>query len=223
MALQYEHISLKRVVVEANLWPPVEEIPHGTLSRLFGLVNEDEIFSACELRASGASFRGEYWTYDIDGSTVRIRCFGYRDRPTLYARIRKLLDETRSIAPSRRVAFYTQEVRVFADVPEGGKRDVGDVVQKKLLRSVKLEDRESLPGLDGAGLSLVGSTDEYAWHADLDPADDDFLSLFAGISFYREPEPPRPGSDLDAIEEQVKVACGFVEGALKDFSAKFFT
>src|SRR3954451_23338515 len=169
MALQYEHIFLKRVVVEANLWPPVEEIPHGTLSQLFGLLNEEELFSSCELRASGASFRGEYWTYDLDGSTVRIRCFGYRDRPMLYSRIRKLLDGTRSIAPNRRVAFYTEEIRVFADVPEGGKRDVGEVVQKKLLRSVKVQDRESLPGLDGAGLSLVGSTEDYAWHANLDP------------------------------------------------------
>jgi hypothetical protein len=119
--------------------------------------------------------------------------------------------------------FYTEEVRVFADVPEGGKRDVGAIVQKKLLRGVKAEDRESLPGLDGAGLSLVGSTDDYAWHANLDPASDDFLRLFAGITFYREPEPPRPGSDLDLIEEQVKVTCGFVEGDLREFSAKFFT
>ncbi len=222
MALKYEHFSFKRVVVEANLWPPAGDIADGILSQLFGHLNEDELFTSCELRPSGATFQGEYWTYDLNGSTLRIRCFGFPHHEHLHAHIRKLLDGSRAVSPQRRVAFYAEEIRVFAEVPEVGRRNIADVVQKRLLRSIKSEDREALPGLSGAGLKLDGSTENVGWHAAIDPnPGGNSLSLFAGMMF-RDPEPPRPGSDLDVIEEQVKIACAFVQNDLQKFSAKLF-
>jgi hypothetical protein len=224
MSLQYENYGLRRIVVEANLWPPIEDVSQGALSQLFGNLNGgDDMFSACELKPNGASFQGDLWTYDYSGSTVRIRCFGFGTYEELYRRIRKLLDGTRSLAIDGTVGFFSEEIRVFADVPEGGSRDVGEVVKKKLLRGMKEEDREALPGLDGAGLTLDGKTESFSWRANIDPKADSLLSLFVGLSFYPDPEPPRPGSDLDLTEHQVKVACSFVEKDLLTFSSKLFT
>lgn len=222
MALKYEHFAFKRVVVEAHLWPPVGEISDGVLSQLFGHLNEDELFTSLELRPSGATFTGEYWTYDLSGSTVRIRCFGFPHHEFLRQQIRKLLDGTRAVKAHRRVAFYVAEIRVFAEVPEVGRRDIASVVQKRLLRGVKADQAEELPGLSGAGLSLFGETERYTWHADIDPnPETEALSLFAGISF-AEPDPPRPGSDVEKIEEQVAIACDFVQGGLQAFATKLF-
>jgi hypothetical protein len=224
VALKYEHFSFKRVVVEANLWPPPSgEFADGVLSRLFGDLNDDELFTNCEIRPSGATFTGEYWTYDLNGPTVLIRCFGYRDMLSLYANFRKLLDGTRVVAPSKRVAFYAAEIRAFAEIPESGKRKIGDVVQKRLLRTGRQAAQAALPNLMGAGLSLTGATEDFGWHANIDSSPmDNNLHLFAGLTFH-DPEPPRPGADLEAIEEQIKKTCSFVQDDLQAFSAKLFT
>lgn len=224
MALNYEAFSFKRVVVEANLWPPpTGEFGDGVLSRLFGDLNDDDLFSNCEIRPAGASFNGEYWTYDLNGPTVLIRCFGYRDMPSLYATFRKLLDGTRAVASGRPVAFYAAEIRAFAEIPESGRRRIGDVVQKKLLRAGRQQAQESLPNLMGAGLSLTGATEEFSWHANVESSPgDNNLHLFGGLTFH-EPEPPRPGSDLEAIEGQIQKTCSFVQDDLQGFSEKLFT
>lgn len=225
MALLYDSFGIRRVAVEVNLWPAIDSFAAGDLSALFGRLNTDDIFTSCELRPqTGASFEGELWTYDLHPSTLRIRCFGFATPEQLYGRIRSLLEGTRGIVRDRSLAFYTDEIRVFAEVPEGGKRMVGDIVQRRLVGRLKAEDRAELPGLQGAGLSLVGATDSYHWHAEIEPRQgvNNSLSLVGRLVFFPESEPPRPGPDLDVIDEHVKTTCDFVRDPLQTFSTKLF-
>ncbi|MGA8746179.1 MAG: hypothetical protein WB507_09975 [Solirubrobacterales bacterium] len=224
MALQYDNFAINRVVVEANLWPPVQEIPASTLSNLFSEVNSDDIFATCELRPSGATFDGEVWDYTINRSTVVLRWWGHMVPNDLYVRIRRFLDGTRVVAMDHQVVFYTEEIRVFADIPEGKNRNVGDLVKKRLLKGMKAQDRDSLVGLASAGLSLVGGGDDFAYQAKIEPQlGKDVLNLFVGLKFRPGAEPPRPGPDLDLIESQTQIACRFTENDLVEFSRKLFT
>jgi hypothetical protein len=223
MALLYDNFGLRRIVVEANLWPPVQEIAAATLSRLFSEVNTDDTFATCELRPNGATFDGDVWDYNISGSTVVLRWWGTRPPDDLHAQIRRFLDGTRVVAMDSHVGFYTEEIRIYADVPEGKGRDVGDAVKKRLLKGMKAADRDSLAGLAGAGLILKGGTETFAYRANIEPklGSGDMLNIFAGIKF-RPEEPPRPGPDLDLIDHQTKIACEFVANDLVEFSRKLF-
>jgi len=220
MSLLYDSFGIRRVAVEVNLWPDIEKFDTADLSKLFGALNSDEIFSSVELRPEmGARFSGDAWTYDLSPSGVLIRCSSFVSHDALRAKICGLLDGTRKgIAP--RHAFYTDEIRVFCHIPEGGKRNVEAVVQKRLMRG-KGADHSDLPGLEGAGLRLTGTTDVYHWHADIEPFGPDALMLSASLTFRPSPDPPRPGSDLDVIGEQIGVACAFVTNHLRMFSSKF--
>jgi hypothetical protein len=223
MALQYDNFEIRRIAVETNLWPPAEEISRATLSRLFAEVNEDDCFETCELRANSATFEGDDWDYNIDGATVLIRWFGVRPPSDFYERLRRLLDGTRVVAMDSRVGFYSEEVRVFGDVPEGKSRDVGEAVKKRLLRGMKAEDRDSLAGLAGAGLKLRGGSEAFFYEASIDPRlSGDMLSLSAGLKFRPDSEPPKPGPDLDLIESYTKFARDFVADDLLAFSKKLF-
>lgn len=225
MALEYDNFGLQRLVVEANLWPTVQDIAASTLSQLFSEVNADDVFATCELRPNGATFDGDVWDYTINASTVRLRWWGHRLPDDFYPQIRRFLDGTRVVAMDHPVGLYTQEIRVFADVPEGKNRNVGEVVKKRLLKGMKAEDRSSLEGLAGAGLSLVGARGEdFAYRATIEPAlRAPSLNLFASLQFPPKQQPPRPGPDLDLIEAHTRAACGFVEGDLLAFSRKLFT
>lgn len=220
MTLLYDAFGIRRVAIELNFWPAIDKFETGDLSRLFGILNRDEIFSTCELRSEeGALFVGEAWTYDLSTSALLIRCTSIRTHPDLRAQISELLKLTRE-ALSPRLAFYTDEIRVFGQVPEGGKRDVDKVVRKKLIsRNADLDD---LPGLDGAGITLNGFVEAFAWRAEIEPLGEDALQLTGRINFRPGPEPPHPGSDLEVIEQQTQAACEFVSQNLKTFSSKLF-
>jgi hypothetical protein len=223
MALQYDNFEVRRLAVEANLWPPAEEITTSTLSRLFAEVNEDDLFETCELGSSSASFDGDEWDYVINGSTVLIRWFGSRLPSDYFARLRRLLDGTRVVAQDSPVVFYSEQVRIFGDIPEGKNRDVGDLVKKRLLKGMKPEDRESLIGLASAGLNLRGIGDDFIYEARVDPkVAGDMLNLSASINFRPGDEPPRPGQDLDLVERQTQTARDFVANDLLAFSRKLF-
>jgi hypothetical protein len=223
VALQYDNFQIRRIAVEANLWPPVEEISTPTLSRLFAEVNEDDCFATCELRSSSATFEGDEWDFNISGSTVVIRWFGSRP-PSDYTRhLRKLLDGTRVVAQDSPVVFYSEQIRIFADVPEGKNRDVGDLVKKRLLKGMKPQDRESLSGLASAGLSLRGVSENFIYEASVDPKiAGDMLNLSAALNFRPDDEPPKPGQDLDVIDRQTQTARDFVANDLLAFSSKLF-
>lgn len=224
MALEYDNFGLRRLVVEANLWPTVPDIAASTLSNLFSEVNADDVFATCELRPNGATFDGDEWDYTINASTVRLRWWGHRLPNDFQKQIRRFLDGTRVVAMDHPVGFYTEEIRVFADVPEGKNRNVGDVVKKRLLKGMKAEDRDSLQGLASAGLSLVGGQENFAYRATIEPAlRSPVLNLFAGLKFPPQSQPPRPGPDLDLVEAHAQTACNFIEGDLVGFSRKLFT
>jgi hypothetical protein len=223
MALQYDNFQVRRIVVEANFWPPVEEISSSTLSHLFARVNEGDCFETCELRDKGASFDGDSWDYNVEPSTVLLRWFGDRRPDNFFDRVRGILDGTRVVAMDGQAAFFTEQIRVFADVPEGKNRDVGELVKKRLLKGMKPADRDSLPSLVGAGLNLRGATETYIYQGSIDPAvKGDLLTMWAGLNFRPQPEPPQRGPDLDLIERQVKQATEFVATDLLSFSRKLF-
>jgi hypothetical protein len=221
MSLLYDSYAIRRVAVEVNLWPEIERLKTKDLSELFGALNVDGMFSSLELRPeSGARFESDAWSYDLSPAGVFVRCVQLTSLDDLKRRVHFLLDGTRKcVAPDR--AFYTDEMRVFVHVPESGRRDVATVVSKKLIPS--RVDRSDLPGLEGAGLSLTGTTESYHYHADINPYGSEALMLSATLTFRPSPEPPRPGSDLDVIDGQIGVACSFVTGELRAFSSKFIT
>jgi hypothetical protein len=220
--LLYDSYAIRRVAVEVNLWPDIEKFDTRALSELFGALNVDGMFSSLELRPeTGARFESDSWTYDLSPAGVFLRCVRLTSLDDLKKRMHSLLDETRKCVAHNH-AFYTDEIRVFVHVPEGGKRNVAAVVSKKLLSA--RTDRSDLPGLEGAGLSLTGTTDNlYHWHAEIGPYGSNALMLRATLTFRPSPEPPRPGPDLDVIDGQIGVACSFVTNELRAFSSKFIT
>lgn len=219
MALLYESYGIRRVAVEVNLWPDIDKFDTGALGSLFGALNSDDLFSLCDLRPeTGAHFQGDAWTYDLSLSKVLMRCDSIEYLDAVKRRMRLLLEGTRRCV-DKELAFYIDEIRVFCHVPEGGKRNVESVMQKRLLASKT--DRSDLPGLEGAGLNLTGLTEAYHWEAEIEPFGDDALLLTARLHFRPTPEPPHPGPDVDAIETQIGVATSFVTEQLLAFSSKF--
>jgi hypothetical protein len=233
MALLYDACSTRRLAVEVNLWPEVEQFDQDALSNLFAALNADApegtTLTSCELRPeTGARFQSDAWTYDLSPAGVFMRCVNIRTLVDTTRRMLELLDKTRPhLAPHERRkashAFYTDEIRIFMHVPEGGKRNVRQLVSNRLLK--RGTDRSDLPGLEGAGLSLTGDTEDYHWHADIKnaPGAADALLLSASLLFMPSSEPPRPGSDLDAIEAQIAMSCAFATENLLAFSQKFIS
>jgi hypothetical protein len=219
MSLLYDSYGVRRVAVEVNLWPDVEKFDTGALGGLFGALNSDDLFSLCDLRPeTGAHFQGDAWTYDLSNSTVLMRCNNIENLDAVKRRMRLLLEGTRR-SLDQQLAFYTDEIRVFCHVPEGAKRNVESVLQRRLLS--RQTDRSDLPGLEGAGLNLTGLTESYHWDAEIEPFGGDAIMLTARLHFRPTPEPPSPGPDVDAIETQIGVATSFVTEHLLVFSSKF--
>lgn len=219
MSLLYDNYGIRRLAVEVNLWPEVEKFEKKALSKLFGVLNTDGMFASCELRPeTGARFESDTWTYDVSPAGVFMRCVNLASLDDTKQRMHFLLDGTRKCVATGN-AFYTDEIRVFVHVPEGGKRNVESVAYKKLLGT--RTDRSDLPGLEGAGLSLSGTTEIYHWHGDITPYGEDALMLTAVLTFRPNPEPPRPGPDLDAIDGQIGTAASFATDHLRTFSSKF--
>lgn len=224
MALLYDSFGVRRFQVEVNIWPDIESFSPGELSRLYGHLNSDDLFASCELRSNmGARFEGEHWVYDVSPSSLLLRCTGYSGTDELRRIIRLLLSETRSFFHRRR-AFYVGSVRAYGVVPEDKDRHIGQVVQKRLLSRVAKEELESLPGLSGAGLRLVGDTDDFHWHAFIEPPHGAYgvLGLDAQLMFWPSSEPPNADDDLDTIEEQVMMAYRLLTEDIKTFASKMF-
>jgi|HubBroStandDraft_6_1064221.scaffolds.fasta_scaffold640290_1 hypothetical protein len=220
MSLLYENYGIRRVAVEVNLWPDIERFDTKALSALFGTLNPDGVFSSVELRPeAGIRFEGDAWTYDLSPAGVLMRCSSFISLDEVKRRVHFLLDGTRKCV-AKHHAFYTDEIRVFAHVPESGNRNIETTVSRKLVPA--RIDRSDLPGLEGAGLSLTGTEPEgFHWHANIDPYGPDALMLVGNLSFRPAPEPPRPGPDLDVIDGQIGTACSFVTENLRAFASKF--
>lgn len=225
MALLYDSFGVRRVMLEANFWPNLPDFHPGELSRLYAHLNSHDTFASCELHSLGARFEGEQWVYDISTTDVALRCYSYETPDQLRSRIRGLLEGTRQFfADQHRLAFYVTEVRMIGIVPEDKDRHVGEVVRKRLLTRLKPEDLEVLDGLQGAGLRLVGDTDDFHWHANIEPPHGSYgvLGLTAELMFGPGEGPPKPDEDLDRIDEQVQAAYTFLNDQVREFASKLF-
>jgi hypothetical protein len=226
MALLYENFGVRRFELTAHMWPDIEGFTTRELRRLFGTlsIGVDDDFDSCVLRGDeGARFEGEHWVYDISSGSILLQCLGYSSSTNLRGSIHELLEQTRSFFAARqRLAFFVYAIRVFGTVPDDKDRHVGDVVRKRLLRQT---DTSELPGLAGAGLSLVGDADEgFHWHARIEPPHGayDVLGIATELMFDLPPDPPTEDNDLDAIDEQVETAHSFIANVVPAFASKLF-
>lgn len=229
MALLYDQFGIRSFELMVNIWPGVDQFAPGELSRLYGHLNTDDEFQSCDLRLNqGARFEGDDWVYDIAPSSILIRCTGYPSTDALRRRIRRLLAQTRAFfAAQHYVAYYVENIRAFGSVPEDKDRNIGEVVQKRLLQRVKAEELEGLPGLAGAGLQLVGNAEEpqrFHWHARIEPPHGSYgvLGISADLMFPLAPEPPTEDDDLDDILRQVDAAYAFITDDVTTFASKLF-
>lgn len=225
MALLYDAFGVRRVQVVANIWPDIDNFGSGELSRLYGHLNADDLFSSFELRSNmGARMEGEHWVYDISPSSILLRASAFATTDQLRKRIRSLLAGTRQFFDRSYMAFYTEDVRVYGVVPDDKDRHVGEVVKKRLLQRLAKDDVEAMTGLAGAGLRLVGDTEAFHWHAQIEPPHGAYsvLALEAHAMFRPTPDPPTPGDDLDTIDEQVQATYDFLNDDVRTFASKLF-
>ncbi len=228
MALLYDSFGVRSFQVEAYVWPGFHPFSSGELSRLYGHLNGDNQFESSDLLSGGtaASFSGEQWRYDIDSTSVDIRCRAFASTDALRSRIRWLLRQTREFfsATNQHLAFFVPEIDVWGMVPDDKERNIGEVVRKRLLSRVKPEDLEGLPGLAGAGLQLVGNADDFHWHARLEPPHGAYEILGIGVDMMFSPseDPPTATEDLDVIDAQVAQAYAFVTEDVLSFAKKLF-
>lgn len=227
MALLYESFGGGRLEIILNMWPDFDRFYPGQLSKLLGVLNDDDAFTSVDLEPeSGLRLEGEQWIYDLSLASLVLKSKGFADPQAASPRIRSLLEATRTFFGDRAIAFFTDEIRVWGFVPDDRNRNVGDVALRRLLRGVSTEDRNLLPGLSGAGLRLVGDADEgYHWHAGIEPPHGryDSLGLSAQLMFRPPEAPPRQGSDVNTIVEQVATAYNLVSRDLRTFASKLFT
>lgn len=227
VALLYDQFGIRRFQLEVTFWPEMDGFLPGQLSQLYAALNGQDLFSLCMLQSTeGARFEGEHWVYDISDTSLLLRCTGYSSTDELRRVIRFLLSGTRDFFPGRRLIFFVTEVRAFGIVPDDKDRDIGGVVEKRLLARVPTSDREALPGLAGAGLLLVGDENEqnFHWHARIEPPHGSYhvLALEAELMFWLPDQPPTAGGDLDRIDEQVMTTYAFITDSIRTFASKVF-
>ena len=227
MALLYSQFGIRHFEVVVHFWPDMDGFNAKQLRQLFGELDlgRDDQFTTCDLRdagESGARFSGEHWTYDIATESLMLRCNGYLG---LQDTVRDLLGQTRAFFGNR-MAFFIDEVRMYGTVPDDRNRHVGEAVLKRLLRTLKAEDRALLPGLLGAGLQLVGDAEDphFHWHARIEPPHGsyDVLGMSAQLMFPLSMEPPTADDDLDTIDDQLETAVRFITDDLPQFASRLF-
>ncbi len=226
MALLYDSFGIRSVEVNVNIWPDFDGFAAGELSQLYGHLNKEDIFSACDLRSNfGARFDGEHWMLDIDSSSVTIRCSSFATPEELRSRTKELLGETRKFfanTPSRhRIAYFLGEVRMAGLVPDDKSRNVGELLRKRLIRGMNAEKLDLLTGLQGAGLRLIGDTPDFHWHASIEPphgAYEGLLGMSIQLFYPPPPDPPTHTNDLVKVDAAVSESYAFITENIKSFA-----
>lgn len=226
MALKFEQFGVRRVELEVLMWPGFDHgYRPGELSGLYGVLNGDDLFETCELRATiGAEFESEHWLYDISTTRIRIRSESFQSLDELNFRVRHLIEETQRFLTPRRLPFLiTDRILVRGVIPEDGSRDVSETLRTKVLSqrlSRKGQDGSRplglFPGqLAGTGLTLVGDTDDYHWHADIGPTHaGDTLPIRAALYF----PPPAEAPDETMISQNLSTAYKFLSESVLEFA-----
>jgi hypothetical protein len=228
VALLFDRFGVRRVALDVLLWPGFSHgFKPGELSALYGALNGEDLFESCQLRANvGAEFESEHWNLDISTTTLRLSSEAFQSFEALDKQMLHLLEETKKFFTPRRLPFLIAErVSVRGVIPEDSDKDVSETLRSKLLtrRLDKTDDEgsrplDSLPGtLAGAGLTLVGDTDAYHWHANIGPAHAaPTLPISADLYF----PPPEEAPEESMISESLATAYDFVTTNVLEFARK---
>ncbi len=137
-----------------------------------------------------------------------------------------LLSEARDLFAPRPPYLIAEHISVRGMIPEEDMdKDVSETIRAKLLtrRLAKVDDNgdrplDLLPGqIAGTGVSLVGDTDAYHWHADIGPAHAaPSLPISADLYF---PMPQERAED-SMISESLSTAYEFVTDNVVQFAQK---
>lgn len=226
VALLFDQFGVRRVELDVLMWPGFSHgFRAGELSALYGRLNTTDLFDSCELRANvGAEFESEHWSYDISSTAIRLSSTSFQSFEELDKQVLHLIGETKKFLTPRRVPFLIADrVLVRGTIPEDADRDVSETLRSKLLsrRLSRVEEGvrplDSLPGaLAGSGLTLVGDTDDYHWHADVGPAHSGSAALPISATLYFPPPEERPEESM--ISVRLGTAYDFTTTSVLEFA-----
>src|SRR6266542_2912110 len=114
----YDSFSLRRIRLDALVYPPMEErFPEGLLSALYAALNTDDTFDDCALRQRlGAIFDGARLTYEIDAKRIKISFRDFGSIQESKERAHHLLTVSKEVLPAR---FFVlpEEIYMWGLVP----------------------------------------------------------------------------------------------------------
>jgi hypothetical protein len=227
MALVFEGFGTRRVELDLVMWPGFDHgFRTGELSGLYGTLNSDDLFESCELRANvGAEFESEHWRYDISSTRIRVSSEAFQDFDQLDKQILHLLDETKRFLTPSRLPFLTASRALVAGViPESdAEKDVAAKVRSKLLARRVNQGGDgggalsAFPGeVGGVGVTLVGDTDTYHWHANVGPVHSPTSDLRISAELYFPPPAESPESAM--ISDSLRTAYDFLRTNVLEFA-----
>lgn len=228
MVLKYDQFGMRVIEVTVLAWPGFQYgFQTGELSQLYAALNGTDTFDSVQLRGTlGARFDGEAWTMEIDQTNIRLRCTNFLGADELRAKASELLAQTRKFFAEQKqpLVFAPLQIFVMGHVPGGNETDVGETLKKKLLPKLRADLNVVPPGLTGAGLRLVGDTDEFHWHASIEPIHGDYgmLGLTSQLYFELTDEPPRPGDDIQAVANAIEASYVFLTEHIRPYSSAVF-
>ena len=231
MTLLFDGFGVRSIDVGVLMWPGFDHgFKPGELSSLYAVLNADDLFESCDLRANmGAEFDSEHWSFDISPTKIQLSCSVNQTFPELNKQMLHLLEETQRFFGDRGPFFVPERISVRGTIPEDDPdKEASGTVLKKLLsrRVVKTDDSgerplDLLPGqLTGTGVTLVGDTDDYHWHANIGPAHATaVLPISADLYF----EPPREAPDAAAVADRLTTAYEFTSQTVVEFVKKILS
>jgi hypothetical protein len=230
VALLFDQFGVRRVELDVLMWPGFGHgFKHGELSRLYGALNSEDLFESCDLRANvGAEFESEHWRFDISTTRIKLSSEAFQSFAELGKRMLHLLEETRKFFEPRPPFLIAERVSVWGVVPEDAERDVSETIRSKLLtrRLTKADDNgdrplDLMPGqLTGTGVTLVGDTEKYHWHANVGPAHS-FPTLPISVDLYFPTPTERPEGAM--ISESLSTAYEFITNNVVEFAGQILS
>lgn len=228
MALLFDQFGVRRVDLEVLMWPGFGHgFKPGELSQLYGRLNAEDLFESCELRANvGAEFESEHWHFDISPTRIQVTSETFQSFAELNKQMVHLLAETRDFFAPRPPFLIPDRISIRGVVPDDDpSKDVSEIIRAKLLtrRVSKADDTgdkplDLLPGhLTGTGLTLVGDTEAFHWHANIGPAHGDpILPITVDLYFPRPEERP----DQAMLADSLSMAYEFATTNVAEFTQR---
>lgn len=227
MTLFFEGFGTRRVELDVLMWPGFDHgFKPGELSGLYGVLNSNDLFESCELRANiGAEFESEHWRFDISSTRIQVSSKAFQDFDQLDKQVLHLLEETKRFLTPARLPFLTANRAFVAGViPETDpEKDVAERVRAKLLArrinqgSGSARALDAFPGdVQGVGVTLVGDTETYHWHANIGPVHSPTSDLRISADLYFQPPDERPEEAM--ISDRLRIAYDFLRTNVLEFA-----